>query len=49
MKVLDVTKWEDLKGTHCRVRQTHDGVQAIGHIIKDQWFTPEDLNDERHS
>lgn len=42
-KTLEVTKWEDLPGKFCRVKATHNGVQAIGHPFKDKWF---ELNDQ---
>lgn len=41
LKVLGVSKWEDLKGTFVRARRTHTKIIAIGHIVKDQWFEPE--------
>ena len=46
-KILDtlgVASWEKLPGTMLRVRQDNGRVHAIGHFIKDVWFTPaEDL------
>ena len=46
LEALEVSHWEKLPGTHCRVRATHDGIQAIGHFMKDQWFVPADLQAE---
>ena len=40
MEVAGVTKWQDLKGQTVRVSADHDGVQSIGHIVKDDWFNP---------
>jgi hypothetical protein len=35
--------WEKLPGKHCRARIYDDGrIHAIGHIIHDQWFNPEE-------
>jgi hypothetical protein len=41
MEVLEVGSWEELIGTHCRIKRYEDDTIAIGHIIKDQWFYPE--------
>lgn len=48
LDTLEVGTWEELPDTHVRVRRTTDGwggsIEAIGHIMKDQWFQPgEDL------
>lgn len=40
LKTLDVDKWEDLKGTHCRIDAEHSQINGIGHIIENKWFYP---------
>jgi hypothetical protein len=40
LRVVGVSQWEELIGQMCRVRATRHGVRAIGHIMKDEWFTP---------
>lgn len=43
MAAVGVEKWEDLPGTHVRVKAEYAHIHAIGHIIHDSWFSPEDL------
>lgn len=40
MQVVGVTEWSELAGTAIRVRASHERVEAIGNIIKDDWFEP---------
>ena len=40
LEALQVETWEELPGKYCRIRQTHDRIHAIGHIIEDRWFNP---------
>lgn len=41
MKTLEVDSWEGLQGQYVRVRIGGLGgkIYAIGHLIKDQWFS----------
>ncbi len=44
MRVLEADRWEKVSGQFCRVkRASYMGpIVAIGHINKDQWFSPAD-------
>ena len=40
LEVVGVKKWNNLAGKTIRVKATMTGVEAIGHILKDDWFAP---------
>lgn len=42
LKVMEVNKWEDLKGKYCRVaiHKNYGTIVGMGNIIKDKWFPP---------
>ena len=46
LEVLEVSRWEKLPGTPCRVISEHEKVHRIGHYLKDKWFDPKLLADE---
>ena len=41
MEVAGVSEWSKLSGKTIRVMAKHGGVEAIGHIVKDDWFWPQ--------
>lgn len=38
MQVVGVGTWDDLVGKTCRVEGSDMKAEAIGHILKDEWF-----------
>lgn len=41
MEIAGVSKWSQLEGRTIRAKADWSSVKAIGHILKDDWFTPE--------
>jgi hypothetical protein len=42
MEVAGVSDWSSIGGKTIRVRGDHGGIEAIGHIVKNDWFCPRD-------
>lgn len=42
MEIAGAEEWSRMVGKTIRVRGSHDGIEAIGHIVNDDWFCPKD-------
>ena len=42
LQIAGVRNWDDVKGKTIRVKWSPTRVGAIGHIVKDDWFDPEE-------
>ena len=40
MEIAGVLKWDDIEGKAVRVKLNRNRVEAIGHILKEDWFNP---------
>lgn len=40
MEIAGVDDWSKMVGRSIRVSSDHSGIEAIGHIVKDDWFAP---------
>ena len=45
MEIAGVEEWSDVKGCFIRIKRgaESEAIEAIGHIIKDDWFSPREL------
>jgi hypothetical protein len=49
LKTIGVDSWEQLSGKMIRVKAERTGISAIGHIIEEKWFSPQDLEKEANN
>ncbi len=42
LQVAGVEEWKDLVGKTIRVKANLRGIEAIGHILKEDWFNPKE-------
>lgn len=49
MNVVGVSRWEDLEGKYCRIKDAGWGesVTSIGNILNDQWFDIKEFFEEK--
>lgn len=40
LETLEVHDWSELRGKTLRIKIDDGLIRSIGHIIRDQWFTP---------
>ena len=40
LQIAGVERWDQLIGKTVRVKSTHCKIEAIGHIVNNDWFSP---------
>lgn len=46
-EIAGVMTWEELPGKFIRVRSDRERIYAIGHILEDRWYDPDEERGER--